>query len=381
MNPIRIAIVHSYYSSDTPSGENVVVSAQADALSNAGFEVRLIAAHTDELATARTYPLRAAINVATGAGISPLDQLHEFEPDVVHVHNLFPNFSTRWLEEWHGPIVATLHNFRPICSAGTLFRDSHPCTLCPQKGSYNAVIHACYKDSRIATLPLAIRNASGVRGDKVLSRADRIIVLSDRAKLLYEQAGFQTRRLEILENFVDTTGFEPSLQPGNNWVYIGRLTDEKGILQLLDSWPANQQLLVYGDGPLQPAVKNHPARGVTYKGRVGRSEIPSILAQSKGLVFPSLWAEGAIPLTYIESLAAGRPVVAVAGNAAADDISSYDTGVVFPRWNDLSDALEQVEASFHSYSQRARDRYDSQFGIETWVERISKLYATVIQEG
>ena len=112
---MRIAIVHSYYSSAQPSGENVVVDLQADALRRAGHEVRVIGARTDEKSKEFAYSMRSAVRASTGLGASPSRQLLEFEPHVVHVHNLFPNFGSRWLEQWDGPVVATLHNFRSIC--------------------------------------------------------------------------------------------------------------------------------------------------------------------------------------------------------------------------------------------------------------------------
>src|SRR4051812_31099182 len=84
----------------------------------------------------RAAKLGAAFAVASGYGASPLSALSRFKPDVVHVHNLFPNWAWRWLNEWDGPLVATLHNFRPLCAAGTLFRDDHNClNNCGHRGT------------------------------------------------------------------------------------------------------------------------------------------------------------------------------------------------------------------------------------------------------
>src|SRR5919205_1422355 len=118
MRALRIALVHSFYGS-TVSGENAAVVAQADALRRAGHDVLLVAARTDELEGSRFYRLRAGLRVASGRGTSPLEALRAFEPDVVHVHNLFPNFSTNWLRAVDAFVVATVHNYRPMCAAGT----------------------------------------------------------------------------------------------------------------------------------------------------------------------------------------------------------------------------------------------------------------------
>ena len=83
------------------------MDAQAASLRAQGVDVRIIAARTDALESNGGYKLRSAVTVtvtvATGSGLSPLKGLEEFRPDVVHVHNLFPNWGTGWLDRWEGP--------------------------------------------------------------------------------------------------------------------------------------------------------------------------------------------------------------------------------------------------------------------------------------
>lgn len=376
---MKIAVVHSYYSSKTPSGENIVVAAQVSALEAAGFDVKLISVRTDDLSLSPAYPLLTAKNVISGTGSSPLQELTDFQPDIVHVHNLFPNYSTRWLSQWNGPIVATVHNFRPICASGILFRDSKTCTLCPDFGSHHAVINACYRDSRIASIPLAVRNRGGVTRDKLLARADRIILLSERSRNLYRNAGLDLDKVRIIPNFVDGAEFSPHSPLGNSWVYVGRLTNEKGIDSLLKYWPAHETLRIFGDGPLLPAPGENSRSNVFFEGKVERDKIPAVLEASKGLIFPSLCAEGAIPLTYVEALAAGRPVVAFSGNGAADDIEMSGSGETFTDWSDLPTAIGRVESRHQEYAQQAYSRYGERFTTPRWIEGISRLYSEVLE--
>lgn len=376
---MKIAVIHSYYSSKTPSGENIVVDAQVSALRAAGFDVKLIAARTDDLSPSPFYPLRTAKNVMSGTGASPLPELTDFQPDIVHVHNLFPNYSTQWLSQWEGPIVTTVHNFRPACASGILFRNSKACTLCPDFGSHHAVINACYRDSHIASIPLAVRNRGGVTRDKLLTRADRIILLSERSRNLYGNVGLGLEKVRIIPNFVDGEEFSPNSPLGNSWVYVGRLTQEKGIESLIKHWPANETLRIFGDGPLLPSPGENSRPNIIFEGKVARDEVPAVLAASKGLIFPSLWAEGAIPLTYVEALAAGRPVVAFAGNAAADDIDVSGSGETFSEWSDLPTAIDKVESRHQEYAQQAFSRYGQSFTAPRWIESISELYSEVLE--
>jgi glycosyltransferase involved in cell wall biosynthesis len=373
---LKIAIVHSYYSGRQTSGENVVVDAQAAALRGEGLDVRIIGAHTDELETKANYKVRSAITVATGMGASPLAELEEFRPDIVHVHNLFPNWGTKWLEKWRGPLVTTIHNFRPVCAAGTLFRDGEVCTLCPDQGTVEAFRHACYRESKLATLPLAIRNRRGVAGDKLISRADRVVLLSGRARALYTRFGLTGDTVEVITNFVDDVGFPQASAPGEGWVYVGRLSAEKGIVNLLRHWPAGEKLDIYGDGPMRSMVEAAVGPNVRYHGSVNHDAIPMILAAARGLVFPSEWAEG-LPLVYAESLASGRPVVAKSGNSAADDVERANTGHVFDSWEELEGALRKVASDIGPLALRARQHYERTFTQRIWLDSTLALYASL----
>ncbi|WP_171027478.1 glycosyltransferase family 4 protein [Pseudarthrobacter sp. NamE2] len=373
---MKVALVHSYYSSRQPSGENVVVDAQAAALRAHGVDVRVVAARTDDLEKRTGYKLASAVNVSLGRGLSPIEELQRFGPDVVHVHNLFPNWGTSWLTDWRGPMVTTVHNFRPVCAAGTLFLDGKVCTRCPDSSSLKAVTNACYRESKIASVPLAIRNRKGVAGDRLLSRADRVILLSPRAQHMYHSFGLPPDKTEIIPNFVSDSGFQPWMQPGVDWVYVGRLTAEKGITKLLRHWPDNVNLRVYGDGPLRQEVEALSRSNVRYLGQISHNEVPRVLAESRGLVFPSEWAEG-LPMIYAEALASGRLVVAKSGNSAADDISLHNVGQVFHSWNDIGAALEHVCNREAEIGLRARAHFESSYSRHIWLAKTMDLYRSV----
>ncbi|GAA5193165.1 hypothetical protein GCM10023346_17180 [Arthrobacter gyeryongensis] len=195
---------------------------------------------------------------------------------------------------------------------------------------------------------------------------------------MYSDAGLSLEKVRIIPNFVDGDEFMPDSRPGKDWIYLGRLTKEKGIEALIQHWPDDKTLRVFGDGPLISIAADQAKPNIIFEGRVSRGEIPAILADSQGLVFPSLCAEGAVPLTYVEALAAGRPVVAFSGNGAADDIDQSGSGETFSQWPDLAVALNKVESRHQVYTNRAYDHYRETFTNERWVGGISSLYSDVL---
>lgn len=370
---MRVAIVHSFYSSKSPSGENVAVEQQADALRDHGVDVKLIAARTDDEQGRPGHLLRSGLRVSTGHGRSPIAEIAAFEPDVVHVHNLFPNWGTSWLDRWDGALVATLHNYRPMCAAGTLFREGATCMKCPDGTSFEAVRHACYKGSRLASIPLAIRNRGGVARDRLLERADRVLLLTERSTEIYTRYGIPAKKVDLVPNFVDDIGFEPAAPIGDSWVYIGRLSEEKGILNLVRHWPDGERLSIYGQGPLESEIRAAASSAVTYHGPLDHAQVPRALARAKGLVFPSEWFEGA-PLVYVEALAAGRAVIAKAGSSVADDVAISGSGRVFDAWDDLSSSIGLEVNSLAHLGVQGRAHYERDFTRESWLDNILRVY-------
>lgn len=377
---MKIALVHSFYSSDTPSGENNVVLAQVKALEARGHDVRLIARHTDDESGAALYQVRTAANVLFQRGPNPMNELEDFEPDIVHVHNLFPNFGRLWLDDWAGPLVATLHNFRPVCAAGTLFRAGHECTECPDLGSHRSIKNRCYRSSALKTIPLAVQTRSGISGDRLLMRADRVIVLAGRSYEKYMDLGLSREKMVLLPNFVHQEGYQPGAPRGSHWTYIGRLTEEKGILNLLEAWPKAQALRIVGDGPLRDVVAAKAAGmpNVHHVGAVSPSSIPSLLAESSGLVFPSEWPEGA-PLVYLEALASGRPVVARTGNSVADDVASHSTGNIYSTAEELRSAIADVMQNWEDFHTHSLLRYKEAYSVTAWVRELENIYLETIE--
>ncbi|MGW3742114.1 glycosyltransferase family 4 protein [Streptomyces sp. NPDC005146] len=375
---MRIAVVHSFYASGPPSGENEAVRDQLRALRAAGHEVKLFAAHTDELARDPFYPLRAAVRVASGRGNNPLAELRAYAPDVVHVHNLFPNFGRSWVREWDGPLVATLHNYRPLCAAATLYREGAECTRCLDGERWAGLRHGCYRNSRAATLPLAWAARGGAAADPLLARADRLVVLSALSRRTYLRAGLRPEHLVLVPHFVDTPRDEERPDGVGRWLVAARLTAEKGVLELLRQWPADEPLDIVGDGELLTACRSAAPASVRFLGRLERPELRRRMPSWRGMIFCGRVYEGAVPLVYIEALAAGLPVLAFEGSSVAEAVHESGTGLVTPWGRSLVPVLTEAGSRFPSLRAHCRRVYEDHFTEKTWTDRMAALYAEVM---
>lgn len=374
---MRIAVVHSFYDESRPSGENEVVLDQVEQLTRNGDEVMLIARHTSEQARHRFYPLTSAITITTGRGRSPAHEIDDFGPDLVHLHNTFPNWGTQWLRHWGTRTVATMHNFRTLCANGLLARGGRPCTECLALPVLPAVRHACYRSSPVASIPLAVASAPSGALHQIPSAVARVIVLNDSAAEIFRSV--YHRQIDVVPNFVAPSNRLSS--PTRSWAYVGRLGEEKGVRQLLSIWPPDVELDVVGSGPLSSFVRDHAHsnHNVHPLGSIPRSEVLERLPQYTGIVLPSMCAEG-LPLVMLEALAAGIPLLISDRISSAEEIVGSGAGRRFDPTSDrgaLRRTLADIEECGPQMRLNARTLHDARYSPRAWQDKINQIYADV----
>lgn len=378
---MRVAVVHSFYRAGQPSGENIAVEQQSQALARAGIEVVPIFRTTDDEASRRLYPVTSALRVATGWDSGHLDRVvNGLRPDIVHVHNTFPNFGTRWMTRLDAPVVLTLHNFRLSCANGLLFRDNHICLECPAHGSWRAFRHGCYQDSRLASVPAAIATAGGPTRNRLLDASSIAITQSRRVHDFLLDSGVPAEGLAYVPGFVErrSQGATPVPTP-TRFVFVGRTSPEKGLDELIDLWPNDLSLEVIGSELDSDA---RPSGGVTYRGRLQRDRLIAELPSYTALIFPGLVWEGAYPLVVREALEAGVPVIAREGSGAADLVHESRAGVTYSGGDpkSLGEALTHVIDGNQVMRVAARRFFEGSLTEERWTSDVLDLYEQCLRE-
>lgn len=357
------------------------MEAEVSALRRAGHDVELFGARTDELEGSLLYPLRTGLRTLTGRGRSPLKAIGALDPDVVYIHNLFPNYSRSWVWKIDVPIVVALHNYRPLCANGLLFRAGTVCTQCPDGLRWSGLRHGCYRGSRLRTAPISWMNRNGPQADVLLRRADSIRVLSDLQRDVYIRAGIPEERLVVVPNFLPyeldpgADAIETSTRSG--WLTAARFTPEKGILEVLRGWPRDHALTIIGDGPLIADIRQSvTGSSVDVRGPLDREGVVRAMTSSVGLLFPSLWYE-AFPLVYAEALAAGLPVLATGVNAVSEMVVRDGTGWKSPRLEDLERLVPVAESEASSLRATCRRRFEERYSESSYLSAITRVLESV----
>ena len=334
---MRILIVHNHYAQR--GGEDAVVESEARALRARGHEVHLLT--RDSLALHQA-PLQGAAETLLASGNPQaayvLDRtLRDTQPEVVHLHNLFPRWglaALTTLEKRRVPVVQTLHNSRWLCVPATFLREGRDCRLCARGNFWSAVRFACMRDQRLISAAYAAalaRNRARGLAERVV---DRFVCVSSFVREAHLAAGFASHKLVIKGNFVEAAlGSEG---PGDGSViFVGRLSEEKGITTLVQA----SQLLpgvtvkIVGEGPargqLEAACARSAAR-IVMLGRLTREVLQREVQRSSVCVVPSAGSE-TFGLSALEAFACARPVVATDAGGLPELVRDGENGWIVPR--------------------------------------------------
>jgi len=331
---MRILLVHNRYRQ--PGGEDAVFEAEAALLRRHGHEVRTFTADNRSIGRIDA-PALAVRTVWSLRASTALRQRLEPRPDLVHFHNTFPLLSPGAYYACRAagvPVVQTLHNYRLLCPAATLFRRGRVCEDCLEaKAPWPGVLHGCYRSSRPQTAAAAAMLCLHGLLRTWDRQVDAYIALTDFARRKFIEGGLPQAKISVKPNFVDVPP-GPAAGDGGYTLFIGRLSPEKGIGALLDAWRtlADIPLVIAGDGPLRQEVEAAAAlscgRSLRIVGRQDRAGVAALMRGARFLVFPSAWYE-CFPLVIAEAFACGLPVVASGQGAAAEMVSDGATGLHF----------------------------------------------------
>lgn len=378
----RVLIVHNAYK--LRGGEDAVVEAEFDLLRSHGHIVERFQRHNDELASLSS--ASAAVDtVWSGRSVATLRTvLRRFRPDVVHFHNTFPLISPSayWaVREANLPVVQTLHNFRLHCPQAMYLRDGKVCEDCVGKLPWRSVQHGCYRESRVQsavlTGMLTVHRALGTYRNKVT----RYIALNEFCRRKLIEGGLPATRILIKPNFVNLT--HPPLSMRDGFLFVGRLSAEKGIAVLVDAWKRvpGGVLRVAGSGP-QADLLVDVAR-LTALGALSGDAVQLQMGSALALVIPSICYDS-FPRTLVEAFASALPVIASRLGPLADLIEEGITGLLFNP-SDAADLSKKMQwAQDHpdhmaEMGRNARIKYEAEFSAEINYKQLIAIYAEAIQ--
>ena len=386
---MRILLLHNRYRQH--GGEDVCVDALERLLKAHSHEVRLIEANNEEIDGSAAV-LKAAAGWIYSRKWKAIvtEEIRAFQPDVVHVHNVFPLLSPSVIyacNEADVPVVQTLHNYRLLCPSGTLFRAGKVCEACVESTfPWPGVLHGCYRQSALGTA--VVGAGSGIH--RLLAtyshRVDRFIALTEFARAKFVSANLPAEKFDVIPNWL---AHDPGPGDGRGGFFlsVGRLSPEKGLCTLLEAWPklnVPAKLKVVGTGPLEADVAAASRRGIgiEHLGFLPACDVLKLMQQATALVVPSQCYEG-LPMTIIEAYAAGTPVIASRLGSLEELVIDGSTGLLVPpqdanAWARKIEWMITHPEQLPSMRIAARREFEARYTANRGYQLLMNLYARVV---
>lgn len=391
----RVLLIHNYYQQS--GGEDKVVAQEAELLRSRGIDVQIYSVHNDDLKNQGT---AGKVKTALSAAWSPSaykkikQQLLDMKPDVVHVHNFFPLISPSVYyacSRMGVPVVQTLHNYRLLCPAATFLREGSVCEKCLHGSLLHSVAGGCYRGSKVETLPVVSMIAVNQMLGTWNKRVDRYIALTEFARSKFIEGGIPAERITVKPNFISTGTHNTisEIAAGNYILYVGRISAEKGVKQLLMAWSglankAGAELLIVGDGPEKAKLEAKYSGGsIQFLGNQPGEKVLELMSKAKYLVVPSIWYEG-FPMTIVEAYSVGTPVLCSRIGSLQEIVPEAVTGFQFTPGDisNMASVLRQA-LDYGDYSrlrEAVKERFNALYTDEVNFLALSQIYDEVIKE-
>lgn len=382
---MRILQVHNHYK--ISAGEDTVFFAEAALLEEHGHTVKKLTLSNKDV-NSLSDKLKSALGVIYNPASARIieKKILEFRPDVIHVHNFFPLISPAVFYVAHKlkvPVVMTLHNYRLVCPSAYLHYNGrvHMENL-SKIFPLAAIMDGAYRDSKYQTASVVL--ATGVH--KLLGtwqhRVDRFITLTSGAADLFLNSSLKLRpeQLVVKPNFTADLGLSTA-ERENYFLYVGRLSPEKGVGTLLkasEKYPF--RLKIIGDGSMREEVEQHAANHpqVEYLGYQKLDRVVQELKMTRALVFTSEWPE-MFGMSIIEAFSTGTPVIASKIGGGGQLVQNGLNGLHYAP-GDADELVRQVRALEQdgAYAQllgiSARRDYEANYTPEANYHMLLQIY-------
>ena len=384
---MKVLFVHNKY--QEKGGEDAVLDAEMNLLNGHSHQV-FLAQQDNNIINSSFSRVNTFLNVTYSSKYRKWmsDELRKHEPDIVHVHNFFPLLSPSIYDactDFNVPVVQTLHNYRLICPGALLMREGRICEKCIRGSAYQSVRHGCYKGSLVGTFAVAKMVEAHRKQKTWNNKVNVFIALTEFARAKFIDAGFPASNIRVKPNFTIDTPSTYGLETENRRgaLFVGRLSQEKGINVLIDAWKdVDIPLRVAGEGPLKSAFLGLDSGFIKPLGMLDENAVSREMRAAAFLVMPSEWYEG-FPMVLVEAFSLGLPVVTSRLGGMAEIVEDGVTGLHFEAGN--ANDLAQKVAWMHNHPKdvlamglNARSVYERKYTPEKNYELLINIYQQAI---
>lgn len=375
----------------TFGGEATVIENTTRILEQRGHRVKIAVRSSRGIESSFVKKAKAAVNgLYSFSGASEVKKLIASEhPNVVHVHGIYPQWSPAIFVACRRlgvPTILHVHCHYLTCPNWYHLRDGKVCELCFGGREYWCVLTNC-RGSYAESVAYTLRSFMARKLRLVTDNVTVFLAVSEFLKQRLVMSGIPAGQIEVLHNAVpdgEKLANNGTCERGAYIGYCGRLSAEKGVNTLLEAARRTSlPVRIAGDGPERRALERNAPPNVRFLGYLDRIGIERFYDGCRFLVVPSLSFEG-FPMSVVEAMATGRPVIGSAIGAIPEIIDHGETGFLFDPGNvqelaNRMSALWENPGQCHKLGEAARSRTRMRCSEDLYYSKLMRAYQRALE--
>lgn len=281
----------------------------------------------------------------------------ETHPDIAHIHLMWGQISPSIfpvLKKYNIPIVFTIHDYRIVCPA-YCFKNGFGkiCEACNGKDFYKCFTHKCTKGSYFLSFFMAAEQYFRNKFFNPCQYLNGLIYVSQFSQEKHEKymPGLMNIPHIVMHNFSLTQTKKVENKKEKYLLFLGRLSEEKGIMTLIKSFKYGISLpiKIAGTGPLEKNIKEYISENhinnIELLGYKQGEELTKLIKEAYFIIVPSECYENN-PMSIIEAYSYGIPVIGSKIGGIPEIIKEKETGYTFQMGNskELAKLIKQIES-------------------------------------
>ena len=312
--------------------------------------------------------------------------LEEFKPDIVHINNFQRQLSASIIDavkEKNIPLIMTAHDLNSICPASIMLYNGEVCEDCITKGYTSCIKKKCIKNSMLKSV-LGYIEKKYYDLHKIFCKVDCIISPSEFNKNQLLKGKLKCNDITVIHNFVNETK-KTDYTLGDGAFYFGRLSREKGILNLVEAINniPGARLIIAGDGPerenIQAYIKEHKLENrITLLGYLNQNDIRENIRKCRFVTVPSIWYENC-PYSILETMEIGKPIIGSKIGGIPELIQDGINGFTYEH-NDvtkLTNILMKLfgnDETVKQFSKNSKQIFIQNYSAEAYYNKLMTVY-------
>ena len=233
------------------------------------------------------------------------------------------------------------------------------------------------------------RYVRATRGARWTKKIDYIVTPSEFYKNKMVDDGIPEHKIESIHNFINLKDYNLKTENNDYGLYVGRLSKEKGILNLIEAFSKLQdkKLYIAGEGPekekIEEIIKNKKIQSnIIMLGYLKQEDVKEYIRKASFIIVPSVWYENC-PYSILETQAIGKAVIGADIGGIPELVKDNENGLVY-RYDDVDELKNKIEILFKNkeltdkFANNAKKYAEDNYNKEIYYKKIMKIYKQVL---